>query len=72
ILPIIPTQLPILPDRYLHIQFPTPPIKLTPPHHPNHFEIPHTHHLQNIILIHQNPKINHNPSHYPPLHPFQC
>ncbi|RLY69631.1 valine--tRNA ligase, partial [Staphylococcus hominis] len=72
ILPIIGRELPILADEYVDIEFGSGAMKVTPAHDPNDFEIGQRHHLENIIVMDENGKMNDNASQYAGLDRFEC
>ncbi|MGX8004326.1 hypothetical protein ACWTWI_04720 [Staphylococcus hominis] len=71
ILPIIGRELPILADEYVDIEFGSGAMKVTPAHDPNDFEIGQRHHLENIIVMDENGKMNDNASQYAAFRPFR-
>ncbi len=60
ILPLVGRRLPIIADDHVDIEFGTGALKITPGHDPNDFEIGRKHGLEEISVIGEDGRLNHN------------
>ncbi|TGE31938.1 valine--tRNA ligase [Desulfosporosinus sp. Sb-LF] len=64
ILPLTGREIPIIADDYVDREFGTGAVKITPAHDPNDFEIGLRHHLQQIVVLDKEAKMNENAGKY--------
>jgi valyl-tRNA synthetase len=64
LLPLMNREIPIVADDYVDIAFGTGCVKITPCHDPNDFELGKRHHLEEILVMDGNAKINENGGKY--------
>lgn len=66
------TQIPIITDDYVDMEFGTGVVKVTPAHDPNDFEVGKRHHLEMPLCIEEDGSMNHMAGQYEGLDRFEC
>ncbi|MGA0351724.1 MAG: valine--tRNA ligase, partial [Acholeplasmataceae bacterium] len=66
------TQVPIITDDYVDMEFGTGVVKVTPAHDPNDFEVGKRHHLEMPLCIEEDGSMNHMAGQYEGLDRFEC
>lgn len=64
ILPLMNREIPVITDEYVDMEFGTGCVKITPSHDPNDFEVGLRHHLEQILVLDDNAKVNENGGKY--------
>ncbi|ALS79000.1 valine--tRNA ligase [Planococcus kocurii] len=72
ILPIIGREIEIVADNYVDREFGSGAVKITPAHDPNDFEIGNRHHLERVLVMHEDGSMNENAGKYEGLDRFEC
>ncbi|AQU79043.1 valine--tRNA ligase [Planococcus faecalis] len=72
ILPIIGREIEIVADDYVDREFGSGAVKITPAHDPNDFEIGNRHHLERVLVMHEDGSMNENAGKYEGLDRFEC
>ncbi|NIK11233.1 valine--tRNA ligase [Alkalibacillus almallahensis] len=72
ILPIIGREMEIVGDEYVDMEFGSGAVKITPAHDPNDFEIGERHHLERVLVMHEDGTMNENAAHYDGMDRFEC
>ncbi|WP_411953558.1 valine--tRNA ligase [Alkalibacillus sp. S2W] len=72
ILPIIGREMEIVGDEYVDMEFGSGAVKITPAHDPNDFEIGERHHLERVLVMHEDGTMNENAAQYDGMDRFEC
>ncbi|QFT90076.1 Valine--tRNA ligase [Bacillus sp. THAF10] len=71
-LPITGREIPIVADDYVDMEFGSGAVKITPAHDPNDFEIGNRHHLERILVMHEDGSMNEKAGKYEGMDRFEC
>ncbi len=72
ILPIVGSEIPIVADEYVDMEFGTGAVKITPAHDPNDFEVGNRHNLERILVMNEDGTMNEKAGKYQGLDRFEC
>lgn len=72
ILPIIGREIDIVADDYVDMAFGSGAVKITPAHDPNDFEIGNRHHLERVLVMHEDGTMNARAGKYEGMDRFEC
>ncbi len=72
IIPIVGREIEVVADAYVDMEFGTGCVKITPAHDPNDFEIGLRHDLEQMNVLTDDGKINHNGGKYEGMDRYEC
>ena len=72
VLPIVGREIEIVADDYVDMEFGSGAVKITPAHDPNDFEIGNRHHLERVLVMHEDGTMNENAKQYEGMDRFEC
>ncbi|HLR73439.1 MAG TPA: valine--tRNA ligase, partial [Pseudogracilibacillus sp.] len=72
VLPIVGREIEIVADNYVDMEFGSGAVKITPAHDPNDFEIGNRHHLERVLVMHEDGTMNENAKQYEGMDRFEC
>lgn len=72
ILPIVGREIEIVADEYVDMEFGSGAVKITPAHDPNDFEIGNRHHLERVLVMHEDGTMNEKAGKYEGMDRFEC
>lgn len=71
-LPLVNREIPIISDDYVDLEFGTGAVKITPAHDPNDYAVGKRHNLPEIIIMHEDGRINFPGSRYDGLDRYEA
>ncbi|MBV7274585.1 valine--tRNA ligase [Clostridiaceae bacterium UIB06] len=71
-LPLVNREIPIIADEYVDLEFGTGAVKITPAHDPNDYAVGKRHDLPEIIIMHEDGRINFPGSRYDGLDRYEA
>ncbi|WP_411680466.1 valine--tRNA ligase [Clostridium thailandense] len=71
-LPLVNREIPIIADEYVDLEFGTGAVKITPAHDPNDYGVGKRHNLPEIIIMHEDGRINFPGSRYDGLDRYEA
>src|SRR5690625_1915611 len=72
ILPIVGREIEIIADDYVDMEFGSGAVKITHAHDPNDFEIGNRHHLERVLVMNEDGKMNERAGKYEGMDRFDC
>ncbi len=72
LLPVLKRPIPIIPDKYVDVEFGTGALKITPAHDPNDFLIGEAHGLDKVKVIDEDGRMNELAGPYKGMDRFEC
>src|SRR5699024_12163722 len=72
ILPIVGREIEIVADDYVDMECGSGAVKITPAHDPNDFDIGERHHLERVLVMHEDGTMNENADKYEGMDRFDC